>query len=152
AWDEREEHAAAGREEHGDDGDAEATEPVSKGDEGDDGDAEATEPVSKVHASTRALSTRASLAGLSDPDLLALVDGTVVERARGLVAYLAVPNRTPQQLAQARDFRAALTFEARVLGAMTTKAKLHEHPVWPAFVEALVSALARSPGALEDLE
>ena len=59
---------------------------------------------------------------------------------------------TPQQLAQAREIRAALTLEARLVGAMTTKAKLHEHPDWPAFVEELVTALARVPGALDALE
>ena len=78
--------------------------------------------------------------------------GTVVERARVLLAYLAVPGRTQQELTQAREIRAALTLEARLVGAMTTKAKLHEHPDWPALVEELVTGLARIPGALDALE
>lgn len=86
------------------------------------------------------------------PESPALGDGTVVERARALLAYLAVPGRTPQELAQAREIRAALTLEARLVGAMTTKAKLHEHPYWPVLVEELVTALARIPGALDALE
>lgn len=85
-------------------------------------------------------------------ELAALATGTVHERAAALLAFLAVPGRTPTQLAQAREIRHALTLEARMLGAMSTKARLHEHPEWSAFVEQLVAALAPIPGALDALE
>lgn len=85
-------------------------------------------------------------------ELAALATGTVHERAAALLAFLAVPGRTPTQLAQAREIRHALALEARMVGAMTTKARLHEHPEWPAFVEQLVTALAPIPGALDALE
>jgi hypothetical protein len=78
--------------------------------------------------------------------------GSVVDRARRLLAYLAVPGRTPLELAQAREIRAALTLEARLVGAMATKSELHEHPDFEAWAERLVKALVRVPGALDELD
>jgi hypothetical protein len=75
-----------------------------------------------------------------------------VERARALLAYLAVPGRTQLELAQAREIRSALTLEARLVGAMSAKQRLEDHPDWDAWSDALVEALAPVPGALEALE
>jgi len=89
----------------------------------------------------------------SAADLPNPMDGkSVVERARTLLAWLAVPGRTPLELSHAREIRAALTFEGRLVGAMAAKAPLHEHPDFLAWVETLVSALAPFPDAIEALE
>lgn len=85
--------------------------------------------------------------GLPDP----AGGGTVVERARELLAYLAVPGRTSDQLAQAREIRHALTLEARIVGAMATKASFEAHPDFAPWLDALVDALAPVPGALDAL-
>lgn len=95
----------------------------------------------------------APVASSLDAELPRPSDGrTVLERARDLLGYLAVPRASQLELAQAREIRAALTLEARLVGAMATKAQLHEHPDFATWVEQLVHALASVPGALDVLE
>jgi transcriptional regulator with XRE-family HTH domain len=86
------------------------------------------------------------------PNEIVLPEGAVVDRARALLAYLSTPGLNQRKLAQARELRHALTLEARLVGAMSTKAKLHEHPDWAAHMEQLVAALGKVPGALDALE
>jgi hypothetical protein len=75
--------------------------------------------------------------GLPDPE----DGGSVLEHIRQLQTYLAVPNRTSDELAQAREVRQALMLKARVAGEIATRAKLHQHPDWPAFVEKVLDAV-----------
>ena len=87
-------------------------------------------------------------------DALPGSEGTVLERAERLLEYLAVRGKTSDELAQAREIRHAITLAARLAGAMraTSKAKLHDHPDWKALIDALVTALAPVPSALDTLE
>ena len=77
--------------------------------------------------------------------------GTPAERARALLTFLSAPGRTPAQLAQAREIRHALALEARALAAGGQK-PLHEHPDFEPWVDGLIAALTRVPGALDALD
>ncbi len=90
----------------------------------------------------------------NSPATLPGSSGSVLEKARALLVHLSVPGKTSDDLAQAREIRHALTLEARLAGSMmaTSKARLHDHPDWPALQELLVTSLAAVPGALDALE
>lgn len=84
---------------------------------------------------------------------LPAVQGTVLDRARLLLSYLAVPGRSAAEIAQAREIRAALTLEGRIAGELAARQrKLEDHPDFEPFLDRIVVALRSVPGALEVLE
>src|SRR5262249_50929987 len=117
-------------------------------DKGDDGRRHAAPSKSPQKEQSATTPSR----GLAVEDPRALESGTLLERTHALLAYLAVPGRTPQELAAAREIRGMMMFEARCTGAMKRKAALHEHPDWPAYIEYIVTALDPLPAALDAFE
>jgi transcriptional regulator with XRE-family HTH domain len=84
---------------------------------------------------------------------LPAVAGTVLDRARLLLSYLAIPGRSAAEIAQAKEIRASLMLEARIAGELAARQrKLEEHPDFEAFLDKIVVALRTVPGALDALD
>jgi transcriptional regulator with XRE-family HTH domain len=97
--------------------------------------------------------TEAATEAPANAPALPAVAGTVLDRARLLLSYLAIPGRSAAEIAQAKEIRAALMLEARIAGELAARQrKLEEHPDFEAFLDKIVIALRMVPGALDALD
>ena len=79
-------------------------------------------------------------------------EGSPLERALSLLEHLAQPGLTPLQLKHAQCIQSAIKLHAQMVGALSTKQALHQHPDFDAFCSRLIAAFGDMPDALERLE
>jgi hypothetical protein len=86
-----------------------------------------------------------------EDDFPSLSSGTLLDRITSVLHYLTRQERTPEQVAQAREIRQLLALDARARGQMAVKGALEDHPDFPALVETLLDAVESFPGGIDRL-
>jgi hypothetical protein len=78
-------------------------------------------------------------------------EGTLADRITSMLHYLTRAERTPEQVAQARELRQLLALDAKVKGQLAAKGALEDHPDFPALVETMLDAVEELPGGIDRL-